>query len=98
MAEMSQQELDLEVVRRKKFRASELPISASQRAAVDNLLYLFKKKGGFDLARKQIWAGFNGSVRIIPLTLDFLETDWYGQAGSQRHIYIIFERNGRIGN
>lgn len=78
MAEMPQQELDLEALRRKKFRASELPISASQRAAVDNLLYLFKKKGGFDSARKQIWAGFNESVRIIPLKLDLLKTDWEG--------------------
>nr|KMM71622.1 hypothetical protein CPAG_07925 [Coccidioides posadasii RMSCC 3488] len=46
-------------VYRKKFKASELPISPGQRAAIDNLLYSFKKKGGFDAARKKIWAEFN---------------------------------------
>lgn len=53
---------DVENVQRKKFKTSELPISASQRAAIDNLLYSFKKKGGFDAARKKIWAAFNESV------------------------------------
>lgn len=53
---------DLEYLRRKKFKTSELPASVSQRAAVDSLLYSFKKKGGFDLARKQIWGEFNGNV------------------------------------
>lgn len=73
MAGISQQVSEFESLRRKKFKTSELPISVSQRAAVDNLLYLFKKKGGFDAARKQIWAGFNESVFIpIPRNLDFI--------------------------
>lgn len=56
---------EAENVHRKKFKLSELPISASQRAAIDSLLYSFKKKGGFDTARKKLWAGFNESVRAF---------------------------------
>lgn len=52
----------LESLRRKKFKLSELPISSAQRTAIDNLLYSFKKKGGFDSLRKEVWAKFNGSV------------------------------------
>ena len=63
MAERPSSYGGLEDIRRKKFKTSELPASASQRAAVDSLLYSFKKKGGFDLERKQIWGEFNCSVR-----------------------------------
>jgi hypothetical protein len=49
----------------KKFKTSDLPVSPLQGAAIDGLLYAFKKKGGFDLARKQIWAEFNEHVRVV---------------------------------
>ncbi|KAI2295304.1 hypothetical protein LOZ03_001171 [Ophidiomyces ophidiicola] len=52
---------ETEDIHRKKFKASELPITSAQRNAIDNLLYSFKKKGGFDNARKKIWAEFNES-------------------------------------
>ncbi|KAL2005998.1 hypothetical protein VTN00DRAFT_9652 [Thermoascus crustaceus] len=51
--------LDIESLQRKKFKTSELPLSAAQRAAIDNLLYTFKKRGDFDNVRKTIWAEFN---------------------------------------
>ncbi|KAL1954484.1 hypothetical protein VTO42DRAFT_1126 [Malbranchea cinnamomea] len=58
---MALDNVNLEILGRKKFKASELPISTAQRAAVDSLLCKFKKRGGFDITRKQIWAGFNES-------------------------------------
>lgn len=54
--------IDMESLKRKKFKADDLPISASQHAAIDKLLHSFKKKGGFDSIRKQIWAEFNDGV------------------------------------
>lgn len=57
--------LDIESIQRKKFKIEELPLSTAQRTAIDNLLYAFKKKGGFDTVRKQIWAEFNDGVRCL---------------------------------
>lgn len=54
--------VDMESLKRKKFKAEDLPISAAQHAAIDKLLHSFKKKGGFDSIRKQIWAEFNDGV------------------------------------
>ncbi|OOQ82475.1 Arginine rich protein [Penicillium brasilianum] len=51
--------IDMESLKCKKFKADDLPISAAQHAAIDKLLHSFKKKGGFDSIRKQIWAEFN---------------------------------------
>ena len=46
----------------KKFKTEELPLSAAQHTALENLLHSFKKKGGFDNVRKKIWADFDGGV------------------------------------
>jgi hypothetical protein len=46
----------------KKFKTSELPLTAAQHAAIETLLYAVKKKGVFDHVRKTIWAAFNESV------------------------------------
>ena len=54
--------LDIESVKHKKFKADDLPLSAAQHAAIDRLLHSFRKKGGFDNMRKQIWAEFNEGV------------------------------------
>jgi hypothetical protein len=54
--------LDIESLKRKKFKAEDLPLSAAQHAAIDKLLHSFKKKGGFDSIRKQLWADFNEGV------------------------------------
>lgn len=59
--------LDVESLQNKKFKTEELPISAAQRAAIDNLLFSFKKKGGFDNIRKTIWAEFNDGVSAFSL-------------------------------
>lgn len=56
--------VDIENLKRKKFKAEDLPLSAAQHAAIDKLLHSFRKKGGFDSIRKTIWAEFNDGVRI----------------------------------
>ena len=55
--------LDIESMKCKKFKIDDLPLSAAQHAVIDKLLHSFKKKGGFDSVRKQIWAEFNDGVR-----------------------------------
>ena len=47
---------------RKRYRVSELPISSSQRSAIDGLVHTIKKKGVYDSARKEIWSKYNESV------------------------------------
>lgn len=54
--------LDVETLQRKRFKADELPITSAQRSAIEHLLFAFKKKGGFDVVRKQVWAEFNEGV------------------------------------
>ncbi|KAL4978357.1 complex proteins associated with Set1p component shg1-domain-containing protein [Aspergillus desertorum] len=44
---------------RKKFKTEELPLTAAQRKAIEDLLHNFKKKGGFDHIRKKIWSEFH---------------------------------------
>lgn len=53
---------DVESLPRKKFKTEELPLSATQHTAIENLLHSFKKKGGFDNVRKKIWADFDSGV------------------------------------
>lgn len=49
---------------RKRFKASELPLSLSQRSVVDGILHTFKKKGEFDALRKQVWDEYSESVGL----------------------------------
>lgn len=60
----------LDVVERpkKKYRVADLPISASQRSAIDGLVHTVKKKGIYDALRKQIWSQYNESVRFSAFT------------------------------
>ncbi|KAJ5771206.1 uncharacterized protein N7511_003257 [Penicillium nucicola] len=51
--------IDVEIAGRKKFKTEDLPFTPVQHAAMDKLRHAFKKKGYFDLVRKQLWAGFN---------------------------------------
>ncbi|KAL9617135.1 MAG: hypothetical protein Q9160_008078 [Pyrenula sp. 1 TL-2023] len=44
-----------------KFKLSELPLTKDQRTSIDALLNTFKKKGGYDKLRKQVWAQYTGS-------------------------------------
>lgn len=47
---------------RKKIKTSELPLSSATRTAIESLLHKFKKKGGYDAIRKQVWGQLEGSV------------------------------------
>ena len=47
---------------KKRFKVSELPLSSSQKAAIDGLLHTIKKKGLYDTVRKQVWAQYTESV------------------------------------
>ena len=49
---------------RKRFKTSELPLSATQRSTIDDLLHTIKKKGEYDTLRKKVWSQFVESVSI----------------------------------
>jgi hypothetical protein len=46
----------------RRFKASELPLTQSTRQAIEALAHNFKKKGGYDAIRKQVWDKFEASV------------------------------------
>jgi hypothetical protein len=48
---------------RKKLKTSDLPLASATRAAIEGLAHTFKKKGGYDTLRKQVWEDLVGSVR-----------------------------------
>jgi len=48
---------------RKKLKTSDLPLSSATRSAIEGLAHTFKKKGGYDALRKQVWEKFADSVR-----------------------------------
>ena len=47
----------------RNFKAADLPVSATTRAAIDGLVLTIKKKGDFDWLRKAAWNGLLESVR-----------------------------------
>lgn len=51
-----------DLLRPKKYKTSDLPLTQDQQTAIQSLLVAFKKKGGFDNYRKKIWADFDNSV------------------------------------
>jgi hypothetical protein len=53
----------------KKFKASDLPLPSATRTAIEGLAHSFKKKGGYDSIRKQVWEKFEASVclELLPL-------------------------------
>lgn len=53
---------DPELPPRKRFKTSELPITATQKSTIDGLLHTIKKKGEYDLLRKKVWSQFEESV------------------------------------
>ena len=57
--------LDIAERPRKKYKVADLPITASQRSAIDGLVHTIKKKGIYDVLRKQIWAQYNDSVGSV---------------------------------
>jgi hypothetical protein len=48
----------------KKFKASDLPLPSATRTAIEGLAHSFKKKGGYDSIRKQVWEKFEASVGL----------------------------------
>jgi hypothetical protein len=49
----------------KKFKASDLPLPSATRSAIEGLAHSFKKKGGYDAIRKQVWEKFEQSVSLL---------------------------------
>lgn len=66
MANVPSEQLDNDALRTRmasrKYKASELPLSSATRAAVESLMNNFKKKGGYDAIRKQVWDKFEAGV------------------------------------
>ncbi|KAF7161575.1 hypothetical protein CNMCM5623_007110 [Aspergillus felis] len=70
--------LDVESLQRKKFKTEELPLTAAQHTAIEDLLHAFKKKGGFDNVRKKVWAEFHdGEARaeFTKLLIELAESE-----------------------
>lgn len=52
---------------RKKLKTTDLPLASATRAAIEGLAHTFKKKGGYDSLRKQIWEDLESSVgSVVP--------------------------------
>ena len=47
---------------RKKLKTSDLPLASATRAAIEGLAHTFKKKGGYDSLRGQVWKELENSV------------------------------------
>lgn len=50
---------------RKKLKLSDLPISQAKRAAIDNLVHTFRKKGEYDAIRKALFTQFEADVSLF---------------------------------
>lgn len=48
----------------RKIKTSELPLSSATRNAIESLSHTFKKKGGYDALRKQVWEKLETSVSV----------------------------------
>ena len=58
---------------RPTFNVSELPLVRDQRSTIEALLFKFKKLGGYDTLRKQVWAAYNSSEAKTALTDNIYE-------------------------
>jgi hypothetical protein len=47
---------------RKKLKTADLPLSSATRSAIESLAHTFKKKGGYDAIRKEVWQKFEATV------------------------------------
>ncbi|KAJ2992525.1 hypothetical protein NUW58_g2142 [Xylaria curta] len=57
----------------RKFKASDLPLPSTTRSAIEGLAHSFKKKGGYDAIRKQVWEKFEQSDYEAQVTKSILE-------------------------
>ena len=51
---------------RRKYKASDLPLTPAQRTSIDGLANVIKRKGEFDALRKKVWAEFEDGVSHNP--------------------------------
>ncbi|RDW88628.1 hypothetical protein BP6252_00660 [Coleophoma cylindrospora] len=58
---------------RKKLKTSDLPIASATRAAIEGLAHTFKKKGGYDSIKKQVWANLQSGDFEKEFTHSLLE-------------------------
>ena len=49
---------------RKKLKASDLPLTSATRNAIDGLTHTYKKKGGYDSLRQEVWNELERSVSL----------------------------------
>ncbi|KAG7105828.1 hypothetical protein HYQ44_014528 [Verticillium longisporum] len=56
----------------RNFKAADLPLPSATRAAIESLAHSFKKKGGYDAMRKEIWEKFEASDYQAQVTKDIL--------------------------
>lgn len=61
----------------RKFKASELPLPSATRSAIEELAHAFKKQGGYDETRKNVWEAFEASVRVSPHSASCGLVPWY---------------------
>ncbi|KAI1169006.1 complex proteins associated with Set1p component shg1-domain-containing protein [Nemania serpens] len=57
----------------RKLKASDLPLPSATRSAIEGLAHSFKKKGGYDAIRKQVWEKFEESDYEAQVTKSILE-------------------------
>ncbi|KAJ8122461.1 hypothetical protein ONZ43_g1355 [Nemania bipapillata] len=57
----------------RKLKASDLPLPSATRSAIEGLAHSFKKKGGYDAIRKQVWEKFEQSDYEAQVTKSILE-------------------------
>ncbi|XDG02224.1 hypothetical protein ABKA04_001839 [Annulohypoxylon sp. FPYF3050] len=57
----------------RKFKASDLPLTSATRSAIEGLAHSFKKKGGYDAIRKQVWEKFEQSDYEVQVTKSIVE-------------------------
>ena len=68
---------------RRKYKASELPLTSAQRSSIDGLVNVIKKKGEFDSLRRKVWTQFEEGVRRHSLLLPFYKRTIDGLEGWQ---------------
>lgn len=51
-----------DVLPRKRFKISELPLSSTKKSTIDGLIHKIKKKGSYDNLRRKVWTLFDQAV------------------------------------
>lgn len=75
---------------RKKLKTSDLPLASATRAAIEGLAHTFKKKGGYDSLRKQVWEDLEKSVSSTGSRSTAMNSDVMFVAGLREGHYTVF--------